>query len=308
MGQSKLSLEQRLRMLDCPKGPVSVVLDTDAFNEIDDQYAIALALRAEKLSLEALYAAPFFNNLATSPGDGMERSFGEIQKLLGLLKLSRPVFKGAAGYLPDEATPVSSPAALDLAQRAMKFSPGRPLYVVAIGAITNVASALLLQPEIADRMVVIWLGGHALHWPDNGEFNIRQDVAAARVVFNSGVPLVMLPCRGVVSEFATTEPELRHWLSGKNALCDYLVRHTVAAAEQYAAKKVWSRVLWDVTAVGWLLNDDRRFMLDRLIPTPIPEYDHHWAQDPRRPLCKYVYHIQRDALLGRLFQELSKPL
>ena len=69
-----------------------------------------------------------------------------------------------------------SPAAEDLAKRAMDYTPEKPLYVVAIGAITNVASALLLKPEIRDCIVLVWLGGNALHWPDNREFNMYQDV------------------------------------------------------------------------------------------------------------------------------------
>lgn len=61
----------------------------------------------------------------------------------------------------------------------MEYTPEKPLYVVAIGAITNVASALLMRPEIKDRMVLVWLGGNSLEWPDNKEFNLFQDVAAA---------------------------------------------------------------------------------------------------------------------------------
>lgn len=302
-----LTMEQRLKNLEIPTGPVDMVLDTDAYNEIDDQFAISYALHAtEKLNVLALYAAPFFNNRSSSPVDGMERSYQEILKLLRLSKLECPVYRGSNRYLPDEQTPVASDAAKHLTELAMRYSPEKPLYVVAIGAITNVASALLMKPEIADNIVVVWLGGNALEWHDNIEFNIRQDVASARVVFASGAPLVMLPCLGVVSAFTSTEPELTYWLKGKNDLCDYLVQHTVEAANEYAKGRVWSRVIWDVTTVGWLLNDGRRFMLDKLIPTPIPEYDHHYAQDPRRPLCRYVYHINRDALMGDLFAHISR--
>lgn len=302
-----LTMEQRLKNLEIPTGPVDMVLDTDAYNEIDDQFAISYALHAtEKLNVLALYAAPFFNNRSNSPADGMERSYQEILKLLRLSKLEYPVYRGSDRYLPDEQTPVASDAAKHLTELAMRYSPEKPLYVVAIGAITNVASALLMKPEIADNIVVVWLGGNALEWHDNIEFNIHQDVASARVVFASGAPLVMLPCLGVVSAFTSTEPELTYWLKGKNDLCDYLVQHTVEAANEYAKGRVWSRVIWDVTTVGWLLNDGRRFMLDKLIPTPIPEYDHHYAQDPRRPLCRYVYHINRDALMGDLFAHISR--
>jgi inosine-uridine nucleoside N-ribohydrolase len=301
-----LTLEQRLRMLACPAGKVDMVLDTDAYNEIDDQYAISYALKSpEKLNLTALYAAPFHNARSSGPLDGMQKSYEEILKLLRLAKEERPVFKGSGEYLTDEKTYVESPAARDLAERAMAYTPDHPLYVVAIGAITNVASALLMRPEIADRIVVVWLGGNGFEWHDSNEFNMMQDVAAARVLYGSGAPVVMLPCMGVVSAFTTTGPELTLWLSGKGELADYLVRQTVEEANTYAAGRVWSRVIWDVTAVAWLLNDGGRFMLDKLVPTPIPEYDHHYAFDPRRPLCRYVYHINRDPLLGDLFSKIS---
>ena len=130
------------------------------------------------------------------------------------------------------------------------------------------------------------------------------EIHAARVVFRSGAPLVLLPCLGVVHAFSTTEPELNYWLRGKNALCNYLVDHTIDAANAYARGKVWSRPIWDVTAIGWLLNEGDRFMLDKLVHTPIPEYDHHYAQDVRRPLCRMVYYIKRDALMSDLFTHL----
>lgn len=302
-----LTMEQRLKMLQCPKGEFDMVLDTDAYNEIDDQFAIAYAMKTtERIHLKALYAAPFHNHHSTSPEDGMERSYDEILNLQNLMGTKVPVYRGSRTYLKDEKTPVESESARDLAERALSYTPGKPLYVAAIGAITNVASALLMCPEIADRIVVVWLGGNALEMPSNREFNLFQDVAAGRVVFDSGAPLVMLPCAGVVSAFVTTEPEMRYWLSGKNALCDYLVQHTVDEANAYAEGKVWSRVIWDVTTIGWLLNDGNHFVHDKLIPTPIPEYDDHWAFDANRPFCKYVFHIDRDALMGDLFAKLVR--
>lgn len=302
-----LTTAQRISMLECPKGPVDVLIDTDAYNEIDDQFAIAYALKAKKkISVRGLVAAPFHNARSSGPKDGMEKSFQEILKLLALTGESVPAYRGSESYLPDERTPLDSEGARCLAGTAAAYTPERPLYVVALGAITNVASALLMRPEIAGRMVVVWLGGHALEWTDNQEFNIRQDVAAARVVFGSGAPLVMLPCQGVVSHFLTTGPELAYWLRGRNALCDFLVQNTVDEVNKYAHNRVWSRVIWDVTAVAWLLNDGDRFMQSKLIPTPIPQYDHHWSLTPANPLCRYVYAIRRDALMGDLFARLTE--
>ena len=105
---------------ECPDGPIDMVLDTDAYNEIDDQYAIAYAAHAtEKLRLKALYAAPFTNERSSGPADGMEKSYHEIHKLLKLMnKEEHPVFRGSESYLQNETTPIPSAAVQDLVQRA----------------------------------------------------------------------------------------------------------------------------------------------------------------------------------------------
>lgn len=297
--------EQWHRNLAVPSGPIDVILDTDTYNEIDDQFALAYLLRSkEKLRTQAVYAAPFFNENSQSPKDGMEKSYAEIHKILRLSGEEVPVFLGSEHYLTDEHTPVASPAEEDLAVRAMAYSPEKPLYVVAIGAITNVASAILLKPEICENIVVVWLGGHAHHMHDTAEFNMKQDYAAARVVM-SRAPFVQLPCAGVVSSFTVSGPELRAWLSGKNPLADYLAENTIAAAERYAKGQPWSRVIWDVTAVAWLLNDENRFMYSRLEPVRLPAYDGFYTINHDAPLMRYVYYINRDALLRDLIQKLT---
>lgn len=308
--QKKMKLEDALliKRLEKPAKRVDVVLDTDTCNEIDDQFALAYLIKSdEKLNLKAIYAAPFFNHHSESPKDGMEKSYQEILKILELMERKEyceVTYKGSGAYLPDEKTPVESPAARDLVRRAMERPEDDPLYVIAIGAITNIASAILMEPEIIRRIVVVWLGGNALDWHDNREFNAFQDVAADRIVFGCGVPLVQLPCMGVVSSFATTGPELEYWLKGKNRLCDYLVTNTVQEAAMFTKKKCWSRIIWDVTAVAWLLDEE--FMLDRLEHSPIPEYDDKWGFDKTRHLMKYVYAINRDAVFEDLFNKLSK--
>lgn len=304
MSKTDLSLIQRLSK---PEGKVDVVLDTDTYNEIDDQFALAYLLcSGDRLNVKAICAAPFHNAKSEGPADGMEKSFREIHHILDLMdkqEYAGQVYRGSASWLKDEKTPVISEAAEKLAGLAMEYTAEKPLYVVAIGAITNVASAILLRPEILERIVIVWLGGNAHDWPDNQEFNCCQDVAAARVVFNSGAALVQLPCMGVVSSFTTSAGELEMFLRGKNRLCDYLtdiVERDGAAESPY---RTWTRAIWDVTAVGWLLDDD--FMKDRLVPSPIPQYSHHYSFDPDRHFIRYVYHVNRDALYEDLFGKLT---
>lgn len=297
-----------IRRLEKPKERVDVVIDTDTYNEIDDQYALSYLIKSdEKLDLKAIYAAPFFNEKSTGPADGMEKSYREIMNVLTLLEredLKQVVYRGSTEYLPSETEPVISDAAKDLAERAMNYTEEHPLYVVAIAAITNVASAILLNPDIKNRIVLIWLGGNATNWPDNKEFNLYQDVAGARIVFGCGVPLVQLPCMGVVSAFTTSGPELEYHLRGKNKLCDYLVNVTTTEAAACNGGPVWTRPIWDVTAVAWLLDGD--FEEDCLIHSPIPEYDNRYAFDNNRHFIKYVYHIKRDKLFADLFAKLSR--
>lgn len=308
-----MTQEQFFKNLDSPTGKVDVILDTDAYNEIDDQYAIAyMIMSGERLHVKGICAAPFTSlfggDKAATPAEGMEKSFDEIQKILQLMEredLCSKVYKGSETYLKEESTPVSSQAASFMAKLACDYSPEHPLYIVAIGTITNVASAILMNPDMKENTVIIWLGGNAHHMNDTFDYNMLQDIAAARVVFGCGVPLVQLPCFGVVDHFATSRYELEHWLLGKNRLCDYLVQNTIQEAESYAHGCPWTRVIWDVTAVAWLLNDDQRFLKDELRRSPIPEYDYHYGFDNRRHFIKYVTEIDRDRLFGDLFEKLS---
>ncbi len=302
-----MTSEQRIKNLEVPLTKVDVILDTDAYNEIDDQFAIAYMLRSDdRINTKALYAAPFFNSNSTDPANGMEKSYDEIYKLLKMMNVKKDVFKGSNNYLPDENTPVMSDAARDLAERAEAYSAENPLYVVAIGAITNIASAILINPKIVENIVVIWLGGHGFHFEHTKEFNLRQDIAAARVVMKSGVPFVQLPCGGVVSEFRISKPELEYWLLNKNPLATYLAENTIEAAEQYAKDKPWTRVIWDVTAVAWLLNDNERFLKTRICKAHLPAYDGTYEQSTIDTDIRYTYYINRDGLMNDLIQKLLK--
>lgn len=297
--------EQYLRNLLPPTGLVDAVLDTDTYNEVDDQFAMSYMLkRTDRICTKAVYAAPFFNRRVESAAAGMERSYQEIVTLQKLLKTDIPTFRGSTGYLPDEKTAVESEAARHLVELAKNYSPEKPLYVVAIGAITNVASALIMDPSIAENMVIVWLGGSALHRTDATEFNMEQDYPAARVIFGCGAPVVMFPCCGVVDVFRTGEWELKHWLAGKNEVCDYLIETVLDETYRYAKGKPWTRVVWDVTAVGWLTNNGK-FFKHRLEDNIIPQDDATYLRDSSRSIC-YVYEINRDYLFEDLFNTLAQ--
>jgi inosine-uridine nucleoside N-ribohydrolase len=99
-----------------------------------------------------------------------------------------------------------------------------PLYALATGAITIVASALLMAPDIVDRVVVVWLGGHAMDWPHQVEFNLKQDVQGAQALFGSGVPIVFVPCMRVVSHLTSTVPEIEAHVELHGAIGAFLAQ------------------------------------------------------------------------------------
>ncbi len=301
----KLSDEKRLARLELPVGRLDVVIDTDMYNEIDDQFAVTYALLSpERLNVEAIYAAPFHNERSNGPEDGMERSYAEIIRLLA--KLGRPfnegfVLKGSTNYLPPNLTPYRTDASLDLVRRVMARPDDNPLYVVSIGAITNVASAILMEPSILEKMVVIWLGGHALHWTDTAEFNLRQDVRATAVVLDSGVPLVLIPCMGVTSHLLTTVAEMEQYVRGKGACGDYLFEIFSAYEKEHMG---WSKVIWDIATIAYLL--DQTWIPTYLIPSPILTEQLTWKTDSSRHLIRYARHIYRDPIFRDLFMKLEK--
>jgi inosine-uridine nucleoside N-ribohydrolase len=301
MAFPQLTAAQRLALLEPPAAAVRMVLDTDTANEIDDQFALVYALLSpERIALEAVYAAPFQNAHAAGPADGMEQSYDEIRRVLERLGRGDAggVFRGATRWLGDAGGPVPSPAAADLVARARARRAG-PLYIVAIGAITNVASALLMAPEILAQVVVVWLGGNPSYWHQATEFNVAQDLAAAHVIFDSGVPLVHIPCINVTEHLRTTQAELARFVAGSGAAGDYL--YAIYSA-YYADHFARSKELWDLGPIAWLVNPT--WVPTALIHSPILTSAQTWSHDPRRHLMREALTVQRDAIFADLFRKL----
>ncbi len=196
-----------------------MVLDSDMFNEVDDQFALALAVRSpERINLKAVSAAPFKNQRSKSAGDGMEKSYHETIRVLKLMDVPSAglVFRGSDQFLPDRNTPVDSAAARRIIELAHEPRE-KPLYVVGLGAASNLASALLLDPTITNHVVFVWIGGQPHSWKSALDFNLQQDIAAAQVLFDSGVLLIHVPT-GVAAALKTTLPELEADLKDKSPI------------------------------------------------------------------------------------------
>ena len=298
----KLTDTEMLNRLQPPSGKVRMVLDTDTYNEVDDQFAVAHALLSpEQMSVEALYAAPFHNGRSDGPADGMEKSYDEILRLLDRLQVANDglVFRGSAGYLeaPDKAQ--DNDAVRDLIEKALA-SGDEPLYVVAIGAITNVASAILLAPEIIKKIVVVWLGGNEHHRPSASEFNLKQDMFASQLVFHCGVPFVQIPCRNVTSHLLTTLAELEAFVEGKSAVGDFLTETVRGYHKDHFA---WAKEIWDISATAYLVNPS--WVSTRVVHSPILTDQCTFSHDAGRHFMRTAISLNRNAIFADLFRKLE---
>ncbi|WP_436926122.1 nucleoside hydrolase [Halosimplex amylolyticum] len=302
-----LAESQRVEALEPPEGAVDVVLDTDAYNEIDDQFAVAYALLSGSISVEAICAAPFYhstNDRSESPEDGMEQSYQELRRLLDLLDRDAEGFvhRGATEFMDDGVGPVDSPATETLIRAAKDDRDGR-LYVVAIGAPTNVASAIQSAPEIAEDIVVVWLGGHPHSWHTAREFNLMQDYAASKTLFDSGVPLVQVPCKNVAEHVRTTVPELRDHLPDEGGLGEFLFERFSDYRSDGRDLRVWSKEIWDMAPIAYLV--DAGMVPTTLTHAPTLSEGLQYGHDPNRHLVRVATDADRDRIFDDFFAKLT---
>lgn len=173
-------------------------------------------------NVEAITVAPYSHKKSkVSIKEGQNLSYNEILKICKWLNFytDNKVFKGSTDYIKN-GYKEENDAVNQIIEIALKNDK---TYILAIGAITNIALAIEKEPKIIDKIEVIWLGGHNLLQDKNDEFNFKQDIEADRILFNSKVNLTILPCRNVASNLRTSIYELEHYLKNKSELCNYLL-------------------------------------------------------------------------------------
>ena len=216
-----------------PEGKkIRYIIHTDCKNEADDQYTVAHILMTPKMDVKGIIAGHFERNFQGIP-EGMtaKASYDEIIKVMDLMHISGeyPVLMGASAVMPDEQTPVDSEGARFIIEEAMK-DDDRPLFIGMQGAITDLASAILMEPEICNRMTAIWIGGGI--YPRGGqEFNLMQDIVAANVVFKSSMPLWQVPMN-VYKQFGVSLAELQYKVKPHGQIGNYLFRQLVELNER----------------------------------------------------------------------------
>jgi purine nucleosidase len=282
-----------------------VIIDTDAKNEADDQFAIVHALLSPSLEVRGLIAAHF----GTSRSDrSMEESREEIDLLLQLMGLEQQVTvaNGAPSGIPDEQTPRDSAGAELIIAESTLASPDEPLFIAFLGPLTDMASAILLDPSIVDReVVVIWIGGVGYGGVESYpgvEFNLRNDIAAANVVYDSGITVWQVPSN-VYSQVSVSYTELEEKIGGTSKLADYLINQMVEWNRTYWPEPIESRSLGDSPAISLMLYP--RGGNFRMTPAPRFGQEGHYLPGSGHPI-RVVESVDVRFLLEDMFAKIRK--
>lgn len=283
---------------------VRVIVDTDAKNEADDQFAVVQALLTPKFDNIGFIAAHYGIN---RHADSMQRSYNELETIFDKMgfETNGMLYHGASVPMSDKTTPIKSEGAELIIKEAMKDDES-PLFVLFLGAITDLASAYLMEPRIASRLTAIWIGGG--RYPEGGaEFNLGNDINAANVVFESKIELWQVP-KNVYEMMAVSLAELEYKVSGCGEIGEYLFMQLNEHAQEEIPRKSTFRtgetwVLGDNPAVGLLLYE-HRFLFDYVQAPLISEDMTYVHTNFNRPIRVYRA-IDSRLILEDLFAKLA---
>lgn len=273
-----------------------VILDTDMANQVDDQFALTYLLNSlDVIELEAITIAPF-SKLNTIE-EGTELSYETTLKILELMNKSEyqnKVYKGATEYIyNDYKTNMAVEKIIEICLKNEETT------IIAIGAITNIALAIAIEPQIIDKINVIWLGGNELSFNDNIGTNFK-DIKAVKLVFESNAKLTVIPCKNVASNLITTIYELEHYMK-RTPINQFLLDNLIKCDKNIYEKGV-SKVLWDLSAVAYIINESW-FTSDKISCHNILD-DGSYEVTQNNHKVTFIKSLDRDKIFGDFFNKL----
>ncbi len=259
-----------------------VIVNTDAKNEADDQYAIVHALLTPSFELHGIIPAHFG---AGKSATSLQDSHDETMLLLHLMGLEDDVRveDGATHAMPDKETPVDSAGARFIIDEALKEDE-RPLHIAFYGPLTDMASALLLEPSIVERNIrVIWIGGGP--WPSGGrEYNLSNDIHAANLVMKSRLELWQVP-KSAYRTMSVSTAELIEKVYPQGEIGKYLVEQLIKH-NAATIPGMEFRSLGDSPCIGIIMDPESGTYSWRPAPT-FDEQMHYIHTGQYRPIRVY---------------------
>ena len=289
------SQARKIPVIPPPDQRMRVVVDSDAKCEIDDQWAIALAIMStERFDIEGFIGA---NYLGSGGPGGVENSALEIETILSKAGMSGrwPVKRGS-NPMQFENLPSESEGVNFIIERAMAGSPENPLWVIGIGAATDTASAFVKEPRIAGRVVVFH--HFRTRWPEKAyNYNVFGDMRAARVIFHSPLPFVLFDTGTYLT--CTMEESARE-VASYGELGKYLHEYRHRNAGFQSPKKGF----FDMGDIAALL--DPSLAAWEVAPCPEVDWDLDYIFNDKHGLILRCYHVDRDRSFALLYQKLRQ--
>ena len=222
------------------KQKYNVILDTDIGNSWDDQFALAYLLKNEYLfNIEAITIESFKHTENESIIDNQEISYNEVINISKLL--SKDVKNKIYRFSNNEAVE----KIIEIANKNDKT------YILAIGGLSNISLAINKNPNIINKIEIIWLGGNSIEYGNNKEFNFMQDIDAIFNVINSNINMTIIPAKNVAVDLMIKKEELEKRLDMNKEISQYLCKRFVNDS-YYGAKN--ERVIWDISVIAYLIN------------------------------------------------------
>lgn len=278
---------------------VHVILDTDTNNEADDQFALAYALKSDdRLILDAVTIAPYYHENGISITEGIQESLRVCEDIFNLCgKKDNIICKGSSDYFKNGYLEEN-----DAVKKMIDVINKNELtYILAIGALTNVAVLLKLHPEVYLKIKVIWLGGNDLLINDNREYNFKQDIEAVRYVYNSGVDLTVIPCKNVASTLVTSIYELKNYFNINVGIGKYLYDRFYNDKNHGITTR---RVIWDISVVAYVINP--YWFKVKHESVPIIKDDLLYESNNNTNKIKFVTELNANEIYEDVFNKLSK--
>ncbi|WP_435622500.1 nucleoside hydrolase [Flagellimonas sp.] len=227
-----------------------VIVDADTGNEVDDLFALVRIIAESSVEITALTAAHWQTSLWAIPNT-MENSHRLNQQLLGEMGSDIKTLRGATARMYDWGDRAQhSAAAYEIISQAEGTNQ---LNILVLGALTNVASAIFIKPEIANKLKVYWLGttmDFEKGILKRNDFNPLMDPFALDLLLESEVELVILPVN-VASAMEIAYDDL------ENNIADLdLGKFLLERWDTHLDGSRKSRVLWDLALISAFINPD----------------------------------------------------
>jgi hypothetical protein len=206
------------------------------------------------------------------PDEGPEAAAALAREMLGLMGLKVPVHVGSAGKFGKDHTPRMSAGVQAIIDEAMRTDTSLPLFIAVGGGLTEVASAIKLEPRVAERARLVWIGGGS--WPEGAtrEYNFMLDPDAAQFVFNeTRIPIWTIP-QAVYATCVISMSELQAYVAPHGKIGRWLYEKQVAYPGEFSKRIPKEFNIKLNTGETWTLGDSPLAVLTSLGDW-VPDFD-----------------------------------